>query len=933
LAGFRLPVSTIPLLAFVLVFVGCGFRLNDDELLSRALQAGEQHDYRAAVIDLKAILQRDPQNIDARVALGRVYLTVNEPYAAEKELRKAVELGTPVSAVVVSLGKALLSQGEFELLLAEIEEGLADSDSDRLSLKLLRGDAKLALGQPEQARDLYTEVLTIDRNNAVAYLGMASTFLAEGRPEQAGASLDRAIEVGGNLAQAWVARGTFRLNQRMPAAAETDFQTALELARVGQEAGVQQTALAGLTDIHLINGDTSAAASSAKMLEAISPGSMVSRYTLARVAFATQDIDRAVELLQSILKDSPEFRQAHLLFGAVNRAKGNLAQAEMYLASVVAAWPENTEARKLLADVRLRLSKPIEAAQSIEPLLAEESEDDQLLAVAGVIKLQAGDYEEGLELFRRSVEADPENQERMVDLATIYVAVGQTAKAVSILESLAGSDVDQDRRDVLTIISLRRQESVDAAIRKARELLALAPNNEQLLAVLGGMFQDSGNLPAARDSFEKAILLDRANIASQLGLARIDAAEGRYADARLRYRRALEIEPENVLIINEMAQISSLEGDTASAVSWLEKARFVNDSAIAPRIQLATYYLSQQRYDEALLVSEEAVRIDSTNARALNVLGVSQMVKGNYTAAKENFAAAIGFGPSVIAYRYNRARADLEQGSSPAAWKAIRSIYEANPEHLPTATYLANYYVRNKEYSAATDIARRLQQILPNRSAGLALEGDILVAMGEPSKAVELYESALAVEQSRALAIRAYRLRLRTSSPRPFKPIREYVDSNPEDSIARMFLAESYQTSGQADAAAVEYERLLESNPDNVVAMNNLAWILLANGSPRAVEVAASAYQMTPGNGAIADTYGWILLQYGKSDQAVKILREASELMPNNIEISYHLGAALFQTGRTGEAHDVLEEIATSDESFEGRETALKMFEELLAGT
>ncbi|MEE8538145.1 MAG: hypothetical protein V3S71_09060 [Acidobacteriota bacterium] len=50
--------------------------------------------FRASTIELKNALQQDPQNASARLSLGMNYVELGDALAAEKELRRAHELGT-----------------------------------------------------------------------------------------------------------------------------------------------------------------------------------------------------------------------------------------------------------------------------------------------------------------------------------------------------------------------------------------------------------------------------------------------------------------------------------------------------------------------------------------------------------------------------------------------------------------------------------------------------------------------------------------------------------------------------------------------------------------------------------------------------------------------------------------------------------------------
>ena len=89
--------------------------------------------------------------------------------------------------------------------------------------------------------------------------------------------------------------------------------------------------------------------------------------------------------------------------------------------------------------------------------------------------------------------------------------------------------------------------------------------------------------------------------------------------------------------------------------------------------------------------------------------------------------------------------------------------------------------------------------------------------------------------------------------------------------------------------AANHYEQVISRQPNNVAALNNLAWLLRENDSTRAMELAGRARDLAPDNAAVLDTYGWILHLSGNHSEAKKVLRKALQLAPDNVEIKAHL--------------------------------------------
>ena len=101
--------------------------------------------------------------------------------------------------------------------------------------------------------------------------------------------------------------------------------------------------------------------------------------------------------------------------------------------------------------------------------------------------------------------------------------------------------------------------------------------------------------------------------------------------------------------------------------------------------------------------------------------------------------------------------------------------------------------------------------------------------------------------------------------------------------------------------------------PNNVVALNNLAWIYHENGDDRAIELARRAYELSRDNGAVADTYGWILFKAGETKKSLPILEKALELKPDSQEIAMHLAEVYRASGRDSDAKRILEKFGSME--------------------
>src|SRR5471032_3661434 len=113
-----LPPSLIAPLRFLLCLLlllsisACQRWQSNEQLLARARQYQQQGQDRAAVIELKNVLQKDPRHGEARTLLGQIYLDQGDVLSAEKELRRAQSLGVGRELILPALGRTLLLQGE-----------------------------------------------------------------------------------------------------------------------------------------------------------------------------------------------------------------------------------------------------------------------------------------------------------------------------------------------------------------------------------------------------------------------------------------------------------------------------------------------------------------------------------------------------------------------------------------------------------------------------------------------------------------------------------------------------------------------------------------------------------------------------------------------------------------------------------------------------
>jgi tetratricopeptide (TPR) repeat protein len=215
---------------------------------------------------------------------------------------------------------------------------------------------------------------------------------------------------------------------------------------------------------------------------------------------------------------------------------------------------------------------------------------------------------------------------------------------------------------------------------------------------------------------------------------------------------------------------------------------------------------------------------------------------------------------------------------------------------------------------AAREILSDVKQSHPDSAAPFVVEARHFEQQQEFTQAADLYQLALAKRSSSDLEVSyAQALTRAGQQTKALESLKAAQQRFPNSEPLLTNLAILQQQSGSKDEASKTYATLIEVAPDNVVALNNLAWLYHENNDERAVGLARRAFELSAENAAVADTYGWILFKAGKIDESLPILEKAHALQPDSREIAMHLAEAYRAVGRDDKAKQILKSV--SDQS------------------
>ncbi len=120
---------------------------------------------------------------------------------------------------------------------------------------------------------------------------------------------------------------------------------------------------------------------------------------------------------------------------------------------------------------------------------------------------------------------------------------------------------------------------------------------------------------------------------------------------------------------------------------------------------------------------------------------------------------------------------------------------------------------------------------------------------------------------------------------------------------------------GKKEEAGRAYRATLELDPDNAIAMNNLAFLLAERGEDleQALGFARRAAELMPLDAEMLDTAGWVQLKRKETDAAIGLFADALGMAPGNEGYRQHLLLALERKVDRSAAMDELKSLLVSD--------------------
>jgi tetratricopeptide (TPR) repeat protein len=652
------------------------------------------------------------------------------------------------------------------------------------------------------------------------------------------------------------------------------------------------------------------------------------------LAEARQHLEKAATLRRS-------WPRIHTLAGQIFELEGNRSKAlERYREAIERGEdrPEIVRHTLLLlyaegnfadADALIRA---IPDAGQVAPLAIELS----AMVGAGTGATAAAGQRPALELARRAVAENPKDFRAQIWLGQAAILSGQPKDAEAAFRKAHELAPDAPEARVPLILFLARSDKKKAE-KELEEALRYLPASAAALA-LTPCYEALGKLKEAETCLTKALQADPANTPVLLLSAGFYLRSNQPLRAEPLLRRLLEAgdkTPTTVLLQarRDLALVVASKGGERvcrEALALLAKnGEAGGESYLDQRVKGMILAMQPGRRLEAIALLEGSTPSGATMPPMLRyLLARLHEAEGDWVRSRADMRILLQAQPDNSRYLTAFIEALLRHGELEEASNRAHHLAEVAPDSPETITHQAQVLRAQKKIEEAVRLVKAYAQ---KKDARLDLAGSLVEELGQFDEAERLFRAyaALPGRPQNTLPLAGFLARRQRVAealklcdnawtnlrPEPVaictvavlregKPTAEQLQAverrlqelrvkEPQKAVYALLLAELFEHHGRTEEALSLYRQVVAQDSRNIIALNNLAYLLALVGgaSDEALAKINAAVAESGPLPVLLDTRALVYLKRGQTEQALKDLQQAVHDEPTAAKY-FHLAQA-----------------------------------------
>ena len=522
----------------------------------------------------------------------------------------------------------------------------------------------------------------------------------------------------------------------------------------------------------------------------------------------------------------------------------------------------------------------------------------EALALAANAALHIGNAADAERFYRMAAKLDPTDVQIQTAVAMTGLWSGDGSSAVTELRALAERTKDIYVDQAQFAAHMKRRE-YDKALEVLDAMTKKQPGKAAHFELRGRVFLARNDLPAARQAFAQALKLDPKLFSVVISLANIDILERKPAQATERLSAAVTANPKNSVALLALAQLRERQGaPVADVKKLLQDAIAASPGVAEPRLRLIEFGVRKRLFKDALAAAQEALTALPSDLQVLEAAGQAQMQAGDIEQAVSTFRKLAAAMPNSPGPYLHLAEVYGLSGKREQAEGAIKKALEIAPTSAVAQMALVNLLASSNQQRNALEYLARLKQSRPKDTMGYALESAFYVRTRKTDAAIATLREGIVKTDSPDLAGRLYSLLLQSKRQAEADAFgAAWIRQHPKDAAFEYLLSVSEIAHDNFKPAEQRLKRVVAAYPDNALALNNLAWVMVRLGMSGAVSYAQRAVDLMPDRAPVMDTLALALVADKQVAAALGVQKRAVELEPEDKDLRLGLARIAVQAG------------------------------------
>jgi tetratricopeptide (TPR) repeat protein len=627
----------------------------------------------------------------------------------------------------------------------------------------------------------------------------------------------------------------------------------------------------------------------------VSPNNLLARIDLGNMLLDGGATDRAEEQANAVLAINANNADAYALLAGVAQRRGNNGQAVKDIQQALQLDP-NRASFHTAAALLLTADPVNEAAAEAElgKAASLDAKDATPHLVLAAMLEKKGDTDGATQQYAAAVQVAPQNIQARAALAGLFLRQGKKDMAEQALHQAVVDLPDSEEAATLLKDYYGKTGQLDRAEAAFADLTAQFPKSFAIKITYAGILFDRKNYQHASSVAADLTKNNAGNPEVQILNGLLLLNTGKADDALTLLQKAVKDNPNNVQIQLMLAQVAAGKGDKATAEASFRAAAKINPGNLEAASGLAQ--IAILRNDAGMLteVAEKTIQQHPDFNGGYLWRGTAEAGRREYDKAQEDYQTVMKMSPDNAAVYLQMAELQLAQGHIPDGKATLQKSLDKDPNSARAMGMLVAYDLQAKQPAKALE---RLQAQIAKEpgNGGFYTElaavqfqtGDFKRALQSSQKAMQLSPDSLDAANVYTQA----EVALNDVDP-AIATWQAWAGAHPNDAHAWQMQGSLQEAKGDQSKAMEDYKKALQIDPNNAVASNNLAYLMVENGQnvDVALTLAQAARRALPDSPHTADTLAWVYFFKGNYYAARDLLEDALKTNPDNASMHFHLG-------------------------------------------